>query len=155
MSPQRLTGDLVRDTPLLREDATVEQALEALRATDLPAVPVVDGRDRLVGIFGEREFMEALFPAYLQELHSARFVPRSLDDALEKRSVCRQESVGRHLNRENISVPRDYSDSRVAETFLHHRTLLLPVVDDRRVVGVITRHDFFERLAERLLSGSR
>ncbi len=43
------------------------------------------------------------------------------------------------------------SDGHIAETFFHHRVLLLPVVDGGQVVGVITRRDFFRALAERVL----
>jgi len=151
VSPARLTEDLVQEAPVLRTTDTVADALQALRATHLPAVPVVDERDRLAGIFGEREFLIALFPGYLGQLRSAKFVTRSLDEALEKRAVCKHETVGEHLNTDEIRVPRDYSDVQVAEIFLHHRVLMIPVVEDGRVVGVITRSDFFERLADRLM----
>jgi CBS domain-containing protein len=40
---------------------------------------------------------------------------------------------------------------QIAETFLHHRVLIIPVVRQRRVAGVITRADFFRRIAERVL----
>jgi CBS domain-containing protein len=39
----------------------------------------------------------------------------------------------------------------VAETFLHHRVLIVPVRQGGRVVGVITRSDFFAGLAARFL----
>jgi CBS domain-containing protein len=39
----------------------------------------------------------------------------------------------------------------VAEIFLHHRVLLVPVVDGGAVTGVITRSDFFRALATRFL----
>ena len=38
----------------------------------------------------------------------------------------------------------DFSDVQVAETFLHHRVLILPVVRQGHVFGVITRGDFFQ-----------
>ena len=126
-----------------------------LIASDLPAAPVLDARDRLVGIFGEREFIGAVFPGYLRELKHAGFVRRSLDDALEKRDECRTEPVGRHMNTEHISVERDFSDMAVAEIFLHHRVLLVPVTERGRLVGVITRGDFFRSVADRFLSKSR
>ncbi len=153
MSPSRLTADLIREVPLLNVRDPIEVALIALQDSGLPALPAVDDHDHLVGIFGEREFMIALFPRYLGELSSAKFVPRSLDQTLEKRAACRMEPVGQHLNTERIAVPVRYSDAQVAETFLHHRVLILPVVDDRRVVGVITRGDFFRALADRFLAG--
>jgi CBS domain-containing protein len=95
--------------------------------------------------------MGALFPGYLKELHFAGFVPRSLQDTLEKRSACRHEPVGKHMNTEHIDVGPDYSDAQVAEIFLHHRVLVVPVVDDGRVLGLLTRRDFFRVLAERFL----
>ena len=44
---------------------------------------------RFAGIFGEREFMSALFPGYLDQLKGAAFLRRSLDETLEKRDACR------------------------------------------------------------------
>ena len=52
------------------------------------------------------------------------------------------------MNTEHIDVDSDFSDAQVAEIFLHHRVLLVPVVDGRKVVGVITRSDFFRSVAE-------
>ena len=151
MTPDRLSRELVRETPLLRRSDTVDVAVEKLQGSGLPALPVVDEEDRLVGVFGEREFMGALFPGYFKQLGYAGFVPSTLDDALEKRAACRVEPVGDHLYAEHIDVPSDFSDAQVAETFLHHDVLVVPVVDSGTVRGVITRADFFRRLAERFL----
>ncbi|MGI8660659.1 MAG: CBS domain-containing protein [Thermoleophilaceae bacterium] len=151
MSPRRMTESLVREAPLLRDGDGVGVAVETLLAGGLPALPVVDAQDRLVGLFGEREFVSALFPAYLRELKYAGFVRKALDDALEKRASCRGEPVSAHMNTEHVDVGTDFSDAQVAETFLHHRVLILPVTEDRRVRGIITRQDFFQSLAERFL----
>ena len=101
--------------------------------------PVVDERERFAGVFGEREFMGALFPGYLDQLKGAAFLRRSLDEALEKRDACRLEPVGKHMNTEHVDVGSDFADTQVAEIFLHHRVLIVPVVDDGQVIGVITR----------------
>jgi CBS domain-containing protein len=140
---------------MLRVDESVETAVRSLLDTDLPALPVIDANGRYRGIFGEREFLAALFPGYLSELKYAGFVPRVLEDALDKRATCRREPVGDHINTEHVDVARDFSDAQVAETFLHHRVLILPVVDDDgRVAGVIVRGDFFRALGRRFLAGS-
>ena len=151
MTPDQLSRELVRETPLLRRDETVGTAVEKIVGSGLPALPVVDEDDRLIGIFGEREFMGALFPGYLKQLRYAAFVPSTLDDAIEKRAACHAEPVGEHVYSEHIDVGSDFSDLQVAETFLHHDVLVVPVVDSGKVGGVITRADFFRRLAERFL----
>jgi CBS domain-containing protein len=153
MSPRTVTDPLLRDAPLIHASDSVSDATRAVLDSGLPALPVVDDDERLVGIFGEREFLGAVFPGYLKELKYAGFVKRSLEDALEKRRECRTEPVSKYMNTEHIDVGGDYSDAEVAETFLHHRVLLVPVVDMGRVVGVVTRSDFFRSIADRFLAG--
>jgi CBS domain-containing protein len=151
MTPDKLSGELVREAPLLRSDEKVGAAVRQVLDSGLPALPVANAEGRLVGIFGEREFMGALFPGYLKELKYAGFVPGTLDDAIEKRASCRHEAVGGYMHTEHIDVGSDFSDAQLAETFLHHRVLIIPVVDSGEVRGVVTRADFFRRLGERFL----
>jgi len=151
MSPQRVTRSITREPPVVRVDDTVETAVRGILDHNLPAVPVVEHDGTLAGVFGEREFLEALFPRYFSQLKSAKFVSKALDEALEKRAGCIRERVGDHMFTEHVDVPSDASDGHIAETFFHHRVLLLPVVDGGQVVGVITRRDFFRALAERVL----
>jgi CBS domain-containing protein len=152
MSPRPVSDPLLREAPVLNAGDRVGEAVRRLVDSGLPALPVAGAGGRLCGIFGEREFMGALFPGYLKELKYAGFVPRSLEHALEKRSTCRNEAVRNYMNTEHIDVDADFSDAQVAEIFLHHRVLLVPVVKDGHVAGVITRSDFFRALAERFLA---
>ncbi len=130
----------------------IAEAVRAVLDSGLPALPVVGADEKLVGIFGEREFMGALFPGYVKELPYAGFVPRSIESVLEKRASCRAETVQKHMNTEHVDVPPDFADVQLAETFLHHRVLIVPVAEKGRVLGVITRSEFFAALAERFLS---
>ncbi len=151
MSPRSITDIAVRDAPVLRTDDTVETAVRRVVEASVPALAVVDDRGRFAGIFGEREFMGALFPGYLDHLRHISFLSSSLDEVLEKREECRGEGIGRYMTTEHVEVGPDYSDTQVAEIFLHHRVLVVPVVDEGGVVGLITRGAFFATLAERFL----
>jgi CBS-domain-containing membrane protein len=151
MSPRTITELTLREPSLLRTVDTIEAAVRQLLDHQLPALPVLDDRGRFAGIFGEREFMSALFPGYLDQLKGAGFLRRSLDETLEKRDACRRESVGKYMNTEHVDVGPDFSDTQVAEIFLHHRVLIVPVVDHGRVNGIITRADFFRAIADRFL----
>jgi CBS domain-containing protein len=152
MSPQRIASTVRREVLLLREDEPLGSAVRELIDADAPALPVVDRTGKLLGIFGEREFIGALFPGYLTTLGYAGFIPRSLDEALEKRAACAGEPVGRYMNTDHIDVREDFSDTQLAEIFLHHRVLIIPIVDAGRVTGIVTREDFFRALAQRLVA---
>jgi CBS domain-containing protein len=151
MSPRSISDLVQRKPALLHVDETLETAVRRVLDSQLAALPVVDAEDRYRGIFGEREFMDAVFPGYFKHLKHAGFVPRSLDEALEKRGAARHEPVGQHTNTEHVEVNPNFSDAQLAETFLHHHVLIVPVVADGRIDGVITRRDFFRTVAERFL----
>jgi CBS domain-containing protein len=154
MSPQRIASAVRRQVPLLRDDEPVREAVARIVDARVPALPVIDAGGQLRGIFGEREFIGALFPGYLKQLGSAGFVPRSLDDALEKHAACANEPVREYMNSDHIDVGEDFSDTQIAEIFLHHRVLIIPIVDAGHITGIVTRADFFHALAQRLLAVS-
>lgn len=152
MSPQRIASTIRREVPSLRDDECLGDAVARLIEVDVPALPVVDASGRLQGIFGEREFIGALFPGYLKTLGYAGFIRRSLDEALEKRRSCISEPVGAYMYTDHIDVEEDFSDTQLAEIFLHHRVLIIPIVTDGRVAGIVTREEFTRALAQRLIA---
>jgi len=152
MSPRTIAELVHREVPLLGQDQPVGEAVALVLEAGLPALPVVDSEQHLAGIFGEREFITALFPGYVANLKYAAFVPKSIDAALQKRQGCRLEPVSQHMNKEHIDVPADFSDIQLAEVFIHHRVLIVPVTHKGRVSGIITRSEFFAALAERFIA---
>ena len=151
MTPRTIGELTAREVPLLRDDEEVRSAVRRIIDAELPALPVVDARGRFAGIFGEREFINAIFPGYMRELHYAGFVTKATDEVLEKQIECAAAPVGKYMHTEHVDVGPDYSDAQLAEIFMHHRVLIVPIVDDGRVAGIVTRWDFFRSLAERLL----
>ena len=151
MSPRSVSELALHHPPVLHTADDVESAVRAVLESGMPALAVVDERERFAGIFGEREFMSALFPGYLSQLRHAAYLPRTLDAALEKREACRRDPISKYLTTDHVEVGPDFSDTQVAEIFLHHRVLVVPVVADGHVEGLLTRRDFFRGIAERFV----
>jgi CBS domain-containing protein len=149
MAPATFVSAARRDVPVLRQDDTVGEAVDAVLAARVPALPVVDDRGRYVGVFGEREFIHAVFPRYFDTLGSAAFIPKSLDRLLERGLPAAAESVADHMTTDHVEIGADPSDAELAEIFLHHRVLVVPIVEGGQVTGIVTRADFFRGLAER------
>ena len=149
--PDSIVRTTLREIEPLLEGDTVETAIRRMLDERLPALPVVRGDSGFAGIFGEREFMRALFPGYVGELGSAAMIPRSIDETIERREACASETVGQYLTTDHVLVDDEFSDTQLAEIFLHHRVLIVPIATDGRVHAVITRRDFFRELAERFV----
>ena len=83
------------------------------------------------------------------DLRSAAMVSRSVDETIERRSDCSDEPIRRYLTTDHVTVDDDYSDTQLAELFLHHRVLIVPVATAGKVHAIITRGDFFAALVGR------
>lgn len=148
MSP--LGQELIREVPILRAHQALGSAIDALVESGLPALPVCDEDDKLVGMFGERNAITAVVPGYVGELSSAAFLSSALDEALEQRLECVRDPVEKYMNTEHVDVPADFSYAQLAETFLHHRVAVIPVVEGGRLTGAVTRRDYVRTLAQKL-----
>ena len=148
--PRELVNNAIREIePLSADELVVSAAVKVVEAA-LPALPAVEEDGSFAGIFGEREFMVALFPGYVGELGSSAMIKRSIDEVIERRESCRTEPIRRYLTTDHVVVDDDYSDTRLAELFLHHRVLVIPIATDGRIHAVVTRNDFFRELVAKI-----
>jgi CBS domain-containing protein len=148
--PDSIVKETLREVEPLAASELVGVAARKVIETDLPGLPAVDDDGKFAGIFGEREFMAALFPGYVGELASAAMISRTMDETIERRVTCREEQIRKYLTTDHVLVEDDYSDTQLAEIFLHHRVLIVPIATKGRVHAVVTRNDFFRALAQRL-----
>ncbi|HKJ34957.1 MAG TPA: CBS domain-containing protein [Solirubrobacterales bacterium] len=149
--PDTVVQETIREIEPLTADEPVGSAARKVLASGLPGLPAVDEEGRFVGIFGEREFMAALFPGYMNELHSAAVVSRTIDETIERRTGCAEESIRDYLTTDHVVVEDEHSDTQLAELFLHHRVLVIPIATSGKVHAVVTRNDFFHALASRVV----
>jgi CBS domain-containing protein len=139
----------VREIEPLDADELVGPAARRVIEAGLPALPAVERDGSFAGIFGEREFLGALFPGYMRELGSAAMISRSIDETIERRSSCSEEPIRTYLTTDHVLVEDEYSDAQLAELFLHHRVLIVPIATAGRVHALVTRADFFRELVGR------
>lgn len=147
--PDSIANETLREIEPLSADELIGPAARRVIDAGLPALPAIEEDGSFAGLFGEREFMAALFPGYVGELGSAAMVSRSVDETIERRSQCADEPIRRYLTTDHVLVEDDYSDTQLAELFLHHRVLIVPIATRGRVHAVVTRHDFFCELVGR------
>lgn len=141
---------IIREVKPLATSDPVGYAARRVIQSGLPALPVVDEDGTYAGLFGEREFMTAVFPGYVGSLMSARMIRRSIDETIERRIDSQEEPVKGYLTTDPVLVEDDYADTLLAETFLHHRVMVVPIATEGRVHAVVTRSEFFHALYERI-----
>jgi CBS domain-containing protein len=149
--PDSLVRQTMQEVKPLRADEPVGSATRKVIESGLPALPAVEADGSFAGIFGEREFFSALFPGYVGTLQSAAVISRTIDEVIDRRLGCSEEPIRDYLTTDQVVVADEYSDTQLAELFLHHRVLVIPVATEGRIHAVVTRNEFFRALAARVI----
>lgn len=152
--PNAIIREALREIEPLGADDPVGEAARRVVDAGLPALPAIEADGTFAGIFGEREFMGALFPGYVGELASSAMIRRSIDETIERRVGCVSEPIRPYLTTDHVVVEDDYADTQLAELFLHHRVLVIPIATEGRIHAVVTRNEFFQVLVAKLAASA-
>lgn len=114
-----MSDDLVTVHP----DATLKDAIELLLANQVSGLAVTDDDGYLVGIITE---FALLAMAYDRDVH--------------------RQTVARHMTRDVLCVDANATLNRVVDLFILHRVRQMPVIQNERLVGMISRRDVLQAL---------
>lgn len=131
---RHLVKDWMTPDPITIGPATtLPEANRLMKECNIRRLPVVDN-GRLVGIVTLGDIREAS-PSSATSL-----------SIYELNYLISRLTVGQIMTRDPISVAPETSIEAAARLMLEHKIGSLPVVDDARVVGIITESDIFRLL---------
>lgn len=133
----------------VRPGTPFREAARVLRESGAAMVAVVDGAERVVGLFGSEQVLVGVLPGYLRDLRHTAFAEEDAAVLATRADEVGGEPVERHCT-DPVTVERDSSGLHVGEVFLHCGLPALAVVADGRFVGVLERDAFARALLERL-----
>jgi CBS domain-containing protein len=140
-----------RDPVTARPDDDVESVIRLLRKHELPGVPVVDGDGRSVGIVTEsdlilRDQQADLHLPYHLDIMGGVIYLESMKHFEERLRKAFASQVSEMMTADPLTVSPDRPVEEAARLISEHGHNRLPVVDDGRLVGVVTRLDVLEAL---------
>ncbi len=124
MTVARILADKGREVFTTQPHRTMREVIELLAAKGVGAVVVSDASQRVLGILSERDVVRVLGK------HGA--------SALE-------DPVSRHMTPKVITVTRDDTIEHVMQTMTEGRFRHVPVVEDARLIGIISIGDVVKR----------
>ncbi|MEV4805329.1 CBS domain-containing protein [Nonomuraea sp. NPDC049421] len=121
----------------VRHDDPVRRAVRVLHGHDITAAPVVDDEGRLVGVVSELDLLRGEFEpdprATVRPVAaSAEPLPRRIMDV---------------MTRDIVTVTGTTDVTVAIDLMVRQRVKSLPVVDGRRIVGMLSRRDLMAMLA--------
>jgi acetoin utilization protein AcuB len=133
---------MTRNPITINPDTSVSDASRIMRERKVRRLPVLDARGRLVGIVSEND------------LRHASPSPATTLDVWEISALVDKIKVAQIMTRDVITVTGDTPLEEAARLMTDHKISALPVLQESKVIGIITETDLFKSLLE-LLGGRR
>ena len=137
----------------VKPDATVQEAAQLMLANRVSGLPVVDDSANLVGIVSEGDLLrrapegtwpKAWGPPPRRGWAKLLMAPEELD---AEYVTAHGRQVRDIMTRDVISAVPEASITDVATLMVHHRIKRVPIIENGRVLGIVSRANVVEALA--------
>jgi len=127
---------MIRNVVTAGADTPLDEVVDTLVRERLRAIPVIDSDRRVLGILTDRQVMTHFLPA-LEDPNA---------DRPDRPKVLREGTVRDVMERTVMCVSESESLGDVVRLMLDKEIERLPVVENGRLVGFLTRGDIIRRL---------
>jgi len=137
----------------VRPDTSVREIARLLNRSDISGVPVVDETEAVVGIITELDLIlrnaRLHFPTYIRILDNIIYLqdPRRYREELRRSLGTTAEEI---MTREVISATPDTDVEDIATLMVEKRINPIPILEEGRLVGIISRADILRLMAQDL-----
>ena len=129
---RRMTKNPVTCTP----DMSIQDASDLMTREPVHRLPVLDKGGRLVGVISEKDILKAA-PS-----------PASTLSAYETNYLLSKLTVKKIMSRNPVTVTKDTTVEDAATMMVDQDLSCLPVLEDGKLVGIVSKSDLFKMLLE-------
>ncbi|MBI5071530.1 CBS domain-containing protein [Candidatus Falkowbacteria bacterium] len=136
---------MIKKVITVKKEQTLIEAAQVLVKNNISGAPVVDSRGKLVGMLSEKDLFRALYPDIKDILKDVRLW-------LGKEKIKHRVEAKRGILVENLMIKKIISIGPEAEILEAGSIMLtgkihrLPVVKNKKLVGIVSRPDIFRNL---------
>jgi len=132
---------MTKEVNSISPDVSAWEGLMELSKNRISGLPVIDERDKLVGMFTEKDVLSFILPSYVEKV--GRFIyEENPKGTKRKMNELRKLKVSQLMRKEVISTKEEVTLCEIARVMLTQKARRLPVLDaNGKVIGIIARED--------------
>ena len=145
-----LVKDAMVQTPLqVKPDAKLREIMDAILGGDQAGVAVIDASGKLLGLVGTHDVLRLIVPAYVDQAQGLASLMH--DGYFEERFNKLAGVTAADVMSTEVDVvkPGD-TIIKAATVFVEHGRKVLPVVENGKFVGMITRRSLLESIGRKI-----
>lgn len=143
---KRVKEFMTLDLTSVTEDTPLKEVAEVLSLRGINGIPVVNMKNEVTGWISERDLVTSIFPEKIKFENPDLIGFMNLSRVVSKLTQVGQARVKDYMSRTFHPVKEDTLAADVAELMLHKNLKRVPVLRDKRLVGVVDRVSLAEIL---------
>jgi CBS domain-containing protein len=145
---KRVKDFITRDLTSVTEDTPLKEVAELLSLRELSGIPIVNKENEVMGFITEADIITSIFPEQVRIENPDVIGFMNLSQIVKKLSRVGQAMVKDYMKKAPATVTEETPASDVAEIMLHKDLKRIPVVRNKRLVGVVDRASLSRILLE-------
>ncbi|MEA1939837.1 MAG: CBS domain-containing protein [Candidatus Caldatribacteriota bacterium] len=131
---------MIRDVTSVLADCKLYNLLEILSRHRVTGAPVVNNEQEVIGFISQHDVIEATLPNYLSIINSSSILSEfiQLSKSLKENS---NYPVENFMRKNVITVDENDNEVLAADLLIRNKVQRLPVVRNKKLVGIITLTD--------------
>jgi CBS domain-containing protein len=139
---------MTKEVTSVSPETNAKEALDLLQQLQISGLPVIDDKNKLVGMFTEKEALSLILPSYVEKV--GRFMYQENPKAVKQKVLTLRAMKVKDIMRKNVvTVAEDAALCEVARIMLTQKARRIPVLDkEKKVAGIVARGDIVKALFE-------
>ncbi|TSC76246.1 MAG: putative signal-transduction protein containing cAMP-binding and CBS domain [Parcubacteria group bacterium Gr01-1014_31] len=131
-------------------DATIRQAAELMHRGGFSGAPVVDSHGKLTGVISEKDLFRALYPTYGEFYAQEALIPKMDPGGMEEWLRDEGAKPIAEFVKPAITTTPETPLVQIGAIMLARNIHRLPVLEDGRLVGMVSRRRLYQAIFNHL-----
>lgn len=138
---------IYHDISSVNENSTIRRVINTMKLNRTTALPVVDHLGHFVGCISERDILKASVPSYMKKIYNTAFMANLDQITLQLSSILDEKAI-KFVDRDLPTLSPSDSMSYAADLLYRSQRMKLPVIENKQLVGFISRIDILVASSE-------
>ncbi len=134
----------------IHKDTSYHDAAKILREKNISGAPVVDDAGNLVGVLSEKDLFRVLYPFY-SSFYTNPEAYTDFEEREKKIEEIKDHHIEKFMTKVVIFADPDMPVMKIGSIMLSRGINRIPVVENGKIVGIVSRHDIFKNIFEKHL----
>ena len=136
---------MFKDISAVDPETPIETLIKLLCRQHRSSIPVVNDENEAVGMIQVEDIIRGSLPTYYNMITNTSFIP-DLNQLFNRLKTMKNKKVKDFMQTKFITATEDDSNQYVADLMIKNNLKSVPIIRDKKLVGIVNRIDFLSSL---------